>query len=161
MERLTMEHVLSLIQDTQYEVDPQVTICKLTVGDVTIVGTSYCFSKSTFDPERGKKSAYDDAVKQLFALEAYHQKRLRAVSNMPVIEKEPHTTKGKILSDVTSTDANGNFVSRDVVYQDPYTGGVGYDRVAAPGIDIKSPNTGYKASAAEMNAANSQGTWKD
>lgn len=77
MEKLTLDYILSLISNTEYTADPQVTICKLTVGEVTIVGTSYCFSKATYDPERGKKSAYDDAIKQLFALEAYHQKRLR------------------------------------------------------------------------------------
>ena len=77
MERLTIEHIHSLIDSEDYDVDPQVIVCKLHVGEAVIIGTSYCFSKSSFDPEKGKIAAKSDAVKKLFDLEAYHQKRLR------------------------------------------------------------------------------------
>ena len=79
MEKLTQEHVIGLIEEITYDIDPQVIVCKLKVGDATIVGTSYCFHKSTHNPERGKEAAYKDALNQLFDLEAYHQKRLRSL----------------------------------------------------------------------------------
>lgn len=73
-----MEYIKSLIDDVEFIIDPQVIVCKLKVGEATVVGTSYCFSKSSYDEEAGKKSAYNDAIKQLFDLEAYHQKRIRS-----------------------------------------------------------------------------------
>lgn len=77
MNKLTMEHIKGLIDDVEFISDPQVIICKMKVAESTIIGASYCFSKSSYDEEAGKKSAYNDAIKQLFDLEAYHQKRIR------------------------------------------------------------------------------------
>ena len=77
MDKLTMEHIKSLIDDVEFITDPQVIVCKVNVGEATIIGTSYCFSKSSYDEGAGKKAAYNDAINQLFDLEAYHQKRIR------------------------------------------------------------------------------------
>lgn len=92
MERLTLEHINGLIENETYDIDPQVIVCKLTVGDATIVGTSYCFHKSSHDEERGKKSARDKAISKLFDLEAYHQKRLRVT-----ISDEEQTKAEKLI----------------------------------------------------------------
>lgn len=77
MEKLTLEHITSLIDKEEYEIDPQVISCRLSVGEAVIIGTSYCFHQNHQDVERGKQSARKKAVDQLFELEAYHQKRLR------------------------------------------------------------------------------------
>lgn len=77
MERLTMAHITSIIDSEEYVVTEQYVQCVLMVGEAPVIGTSYRFSTSTHDPERAKIAARDDAIKQLFSLEAYHQKRLR------------------------------------------------------------------------------------
>lgn len=107
MDVLTKEHVLSLIDDVIYDIDPQVIVCKLIVGEAVIVGTSYCFSKATYDPERGKQSAYNNAIDQLFSLEAYHQKRLRNLSYADRIKlaasgpTESCSSLAKVLASIT------------------------------------------------------------
>lgn len=73
-----MEHIKSLIDDVEFIIDPQVIVCKVKVDEATVVGVSYCFSKSSYNEEAGKKSAYNDAINQLFDLEAYHQKLIRS-----------------------------------------------------------------------------------
>jgi len=77
MERLTMDHINSLIDSEQYVVEEQYVQCILHVGEAPVVGISYRFSKATHNPEMAKKAARDDAIRQLFSLEAYHQKRIR------------------------------------------------------------------------------------
>lgn len=77
MERLTMAHITSIIDSEEYVVTEQYVQCVLMVGEAPVIGTSYRFSTSTHDPERAKVAAREDAIKQLFSLEAYHQKRLR------------------------------------------------------------------------------------
>ena len=77
MERLTMDHINSLIDSEEYVVEEQYVQCILHVGEAPVVGISYRFSKTTHNPEMAKKAARDDAIRQLFSLEAYHQKRIR------------------------------------------------------------------------------------
>lgn len=77
MERLTLEHVLGLIEREEYVVNEQYVQCVLHIGEAPVIGTSYRFSKATHDPDQAKKAARDDAIRQLFSLEAYHQKRIR------------------------------------------------------------------------------------
>lgn len=77
MERLTIDHINGLIEKEDYVVEEQYVQCILTVGEAPVIGISYRFSKATYDPERAKKAARDDAIRQLFSLEAYHQKRIR------------------------------------------------------------------------------------
>lgn len=77
MEKLTIQHIESLIEKEEYVVEEQYVQCILHVGEAPVIGTSYRFSKSTHNPEYAKKAAREDAIRQLFSLEAYHQKRLR------------------------------------------------------------------------------------
>lgn len=77
MERLSLDHINSLIEKEHYVVEEQYVQCILQVGEAPVIGISYRFSKATHDPERAKKAARDDAIRQLFSLEAYHQKRIR------------------------------------------------------------------------------------
>lgn len=79
MERLTKDHIESLIDSEDFVIEEQYVQCILTVGEAPVIGTSYRFSKATHDPDMAKKAARDDAIRQLFSLEAYHQKRLRPV----------------------------------------------------------------------------------
>lgn len=77
MERLTLDHINQLIEKEDYIVEEQYVQCILHVGDAPVIGTSYRFSKVTHNPDMAKKAARDDAIRQLFSLEAYHQKRIR------------------------------------------------------------------------------------
>ena len=77
MERLTIDYINGLIDSEDYIVEEQYVQCILMVGEAPVIGISYRFSKATHDPERAKKAARDDAIRQLFSLEAYHQKRVR------------------------------------------------------------------------------------
>ena len=77
MERLTIDYINGLIDSEDYIVEEQYVQCILMVGEAPVIGISYRFSKATHDPERAKKAARDDAIRQLFSLEAYHQKRIR------------------------------------------------------------------------------------
>ena len=81
MERLTMDHINGLIDSEEYVVEEQYVQCILHVGEAPVVGISYRFSKATHNPEMAKKAARDDAIRQLFSLEAYHQKRIRPKIN--------------------------------------------------------------------------------
>ena len=81
MERLTIDYINGLIDSEDYIVEEQYVQCILMVGEAPVIGISYRFSKATHDPERAKKAARDDAIRQLFSLEAYHQKRIRPIAN--------------------------------------------------------------------------------
>ena len=81
MERLTIDYINGLIDSEDYIVEEQYVQCILMVGEAPVIGISYRFSKATHDPERAKKAARDDAIRQLFSLEAYHQKRIRPMAN--------------------------------------------------------------------------------
>ena len=81
MERLTIDYINGLIDSEDYIVEEQYVQCILMVGEAPVIGISYRFSKATHDPERAKKAARDDAIRQLFSLEAYHQKRIRPMTN--------------------------------------------------------------------------------
>lgn len=81
MERLTIDHINNLIDSEEYVVTEQYVQCILHVGEAPVIGISYRFSKTTHDPEMAKKAAREDAIRQLFSLEAYHQKRIRPMTN--------------------------------------------------------------------------------
>ena len=86
MERLTIDYINGLIDSEDYIVEEQYVQCILMVGEAPVIGISYRFSKATHDPERAKKAARDDAIRQLFSLEAYHQKRIRPKVTSPLQE---------------------------------------------------------------------------
>lgn len=76
VEKLTINHILGLIDKVEYVQEGCSITCFLHVGDSIVNGTAYAYDMKTFDEVIGKKAAYDKAVDQLFAFEAYHQKRL-------------------------------------------------------------------------------------
>ena len=48
------------------------TICLLTMANgFTVIGKSAPASPENFDPEKGRRFAYEDAIKQLWPLEGY------------------------------------------------------------------------------------------
>lgn len=83
MERLTMDHICGLIDKEEYVVEEQYVQCILAIGEAPVIGISYRFSKATHNPDMAKKAARDDAIRQLFSLEAYHQKRIRPKTTCP------------------------------------------------------------------------------
>ena len=86
MERLTMDHICGLIDKEEYVVEEQYVQCILSVGEAPVIGISYRFSKATHNPDMAKKAARDDAIRQLFSLEAYHQKRLRPKMDAQILD---------------------------------------------------------------------------
>lgn len=105
MEKLTIQHIESLIEKEEYVVEVQYVQCILHVGEAPVIGTSYRFSKATHNPDMAKKAARDDAIRQLFSLEAYHQKRIRHVvegkKEVLVPKRDnPKTDPDEYMSDV-------------------------------------------------------------
>lgn len=76
IEKLSADHVLGLIDKVEYVQEGCSITCFLHVGDSIVNGTAYAYDMKMFDEEIGKKSSFDKAIDQLFAFEAYHQKRL-------------------------------------------------------------------------------------
>lgn len=64
---------ISLIEYANpFTCNPQLTICAITMKNgFTVIGKSAPASPLNFDPEVGKRYAYEDAFKQLWALDAY------------------------------------------------------------------------------------------
>lgn len=120
MERLTMDHILSLIDSEDYVVTKQYIQCILMVGEAPIIGTSYCFNTKNVDVPRGKESARKDAIDKLFDYEAYHQKRLRKVGmGKAYAESTEHDAKvvdlnlGNPFKDMAERDVTLSFAGID------------------------------------------------
>jgi hypothetical protein len=71
--RVTEESIKAKIVDVEYIVSKKLlTICLITMSNGFMVnGVSAPASPSNFDPEVGKRYAYDNAFKQLWQLEGY------------------------------------------------------------------------------------------
>ena len=68
---VTMEDILSEIQDTTYYVFPNttVTVCLLTLKNgYHVLGHSACVDPANFNKELGEKIAYDNAVDKCWEL---------------------------------------------------------------------------------------------
>lgn len=77
MQKLTEEHLTSLIIDAQYHVFPgtTLTVCCLTLRNgYNVVGESACVKPEDFDEEIGRKYAYEKAFNKIWELEGYVQK---------------------------------------------------------------------------------------
>lgn len=73
MSKLTKEHIESLIikEDVQ-QVGTKTTVCVLTLKNgFEVIGTASCIDPDDYDIDIGKKYAREDAIDQLFELEAY------------------------------------------------------------------------------------------
>lgn len=70
--RVTKESIEARIKSQEYHIHGKVTIALLTmVNGYVVVGFSACVSPENFDAEIGRRLAYDDAFRQLWALEGY------------------------------------------------------------------------------------------
>lgn len=71
---VTKESIEARIKDTEFSLHAgsTLTICRLTMKNgFTVVGKSACAHPENFNKELGEKIAYDDAFKQIWALEGY------------------------------------------------------------------------------------------
>ena len=71
---LCIDDILEKILSYEYHhfTGTTVTVCCLTLTNgYNVIGKSACISSSNFNPETGRKLAYDNAVRQIWALESY------------------------------------------------------------------------------------------
>ena len=74
--RLTQADIEKLVYHAGYYVFPgtTTTVCCLTLLDgFNSVGSSACLDEGSFDPEIGRKVAYDNALSKVWDLEGYLQ----------------------------------------------------------------------------------------
>ena len=69
---VTMDLIKSKVAEVDYHQHGLLTICivKLENG-YTVTGQSACADPANFDPEIGRKIAYDNALKEVWPLEGY------------------------------------------------------------------------------------------
>ena len=76
MEKLTYEHIQSVIKSVEYVQVGVLTICVLTLQNgFTVTGESACLSLATYDAEIGRKIARDKAEDKIWQLEGYLAKQ--------------------------------------------------------------------------------------
>lgn len=76
MEKLTYEHIQSVIKSVEYVQVGVLTICVLTLQNgFTVTGESACSSLAFFDEEIGRKIARDKAENKIWQLESYLAKQ--------------------------------------------------------------------------------------
>ncbi|MGL5388958.1 MAG: Gp49 family protein [Serratia sp. (in: enterobacteria)] len=83
MNKVTIEHIESLIEKEWYVVVPETTttVCALTLKNgFTLIGESSCVDPSNFDKELGEKYARETAVNKIWPLEGYLLKNSMEVS---------------------------------------------------------------------------------
>jgi hypothetical protein len=81
--RVTEAAIKDKIQFVEYTLpsihNPGLTVCVITMRNgFSVLGKSAPASPANFDPEIGKRYAYDDAFKQLWAFEGYLLRELLA-----------------------------------------------------------------------------------
>lgn len=70
--KITKESIEARINSTTYNQMDHLTVCVIEmVNGFFVVGTAAPASKANFDPEVGKRYAYEDAFKKLWQLEGY------------------------------------------------------------------------------------------
>lgn len=76
MEKLTYEHIKSVIKSVEYVQVGVLTICVMTLQNgFTVTGESACLSLATYDAEIGRKIARDNAEDKIWQLEGYLAKQ--------------------------------------------------------------------------------------
>ena len=76
MEKLTYEHIQSVIKSVEYVQVGVLTICVMTLQNgFTVTGESACLSLATYDAEIGRKIARDNAEDKIWQLEGYLAKQ--------------------------------------------------------------------------------------
>lgn len=89
--KLHISDLLSKVVAVSYILlhDQRTTICQVTVvNGFTLVGTSSVLDIANFDNKIGEKVSFDDAIRQLWALEGYllAEKHYQAVMQTPIQE---------------------------------------------------------------------------
>ena len=70
--RVTLDAIKAKIADAEYFRSGVLTICIITMRTgFTFVGKSACVSPENYDQAAGERYAYDDALRQIWAFEAY------------------------------------------------------------------------------------------
>jgi len=73
--RVSLDSMVEKIRSTEYvypESIPHMTICVIVVANgFSLIGKSAPTDPENFDMELGKKFAYEDAIRQMWPLEAY------------------------------------------------------------------------------------------
>jgi hypothetical protein len=70
--KITKDRVEARIKHTQYVVFKHLTMCIIELNNgFFVVGHSAPLNPDNFDAEKGRKIAFDEAFRQVFALEAY------------------------------------------------------------------------------------------
>lgn len=76
MNKLTVEHLNSLVNGAEYVHQGLLTICTITLKNgLQLVGTSACVSKDNYDVQIGRNIAYENAFAKLWELEGYALKQ--------------------------------------------------------------------------------------
>jgi hypothetical protein len=71
---VTKEYLEKRIKHVSYSIpsDSTVTVCLILVDNgYSVIGSSACCSPDNFDTVIGREKAYEDALRQLYALEGY------------------------------------------------------------------------------------------
>jgi hypothetical protein len=72
MDKITPDHISSLIERERYETDGLLTICIIQLRNgYKVVGKSACANPDIYNYDKGMKVAYDDAYQQIWPLEGY------------------------------------------------------------------------------------------
>lgn len=114
--KLTPEYIETLIDAEEYLLQPEIIICKLTVGESVFVGEAHCFDTAIQNIERGKGSARRNAISRIFDAEAYHLKRERDKLNrqhgihlLPIYEEIRKAGACIRLTDVVNSESSPSF----------------------------------------------------
>jgi hypothetical protein len=87
--KVTKEGIEARINSVSYVHHDHLTICIIQmVNDFRVIGKAAPASPENFDPEVGKRYAYDDAFKQLWPLEGYVLCETLYQQSLPVATEE-------------------------------------------------------------------------
>jgi len=74
MNELQLQQLISEIRYTDRVLDTTATICMIRVDKFVVVGQTGCLEDQDYDQDLGRQAAYNDALRQLYKLEAYRLK---------------------------------------------------------------------------------------
>ncbi len=146
--KLTPEYIESLVDAEEFLIQPEIIICKLTVGESVFVGEAYCFDIAVQNVPRGKESARRHAISKIFDAEAYHLKRERDKLNrkhgihiLPVYEIVRKQGGCIRLTNVAAVENSPHKDVYSFTIVDPYGGvcneNLIVDRLLEGGVDVQ------------------------
>lgn len=88
--KITKESIEARIASTSYSIIDHMTVCVLQmVNGFMVTGTAAPASPDNFDPEVGKRYAYEDAFKQLWKLEGHLLREKLWEESKPKVDATP------------------------------------------------------------------------